>query len=286
MRSAALLCLLVFPALFAGCGSSPAGTDPNPPGTIPPKSALPVLDGNWEFIATYPTNAVFPAQLPTPVANFTGALQSSGGKVTGTLRALALPASTACVGIFTDLPASGTLDGAGNLTLSIAVSGGTATITTALAGNLQTKTPGSWIITGGPCAMPSTAIQAQQFAPFTGTYSGAFNQIDLTTAQPVPGTSVAVTAPVSQSSLPDANGQFQFTGTVAISGSCTGAISITQGIVAGNGVDSPAFDALAQHPIPPIFGGALNGSASALIGHFTLLPACANKPYEGVLTRQ
>lgn len=112
-----------------------------------------------------------PPPLPSPIANFTGALHSSEGKVTGTFRALATPTGSQCVDIFTNLPVTGTLDSSGNLNLSIALPGGTATVTAALPTNLRSKTAATWQIVGGPCAMPTTAVHIEQFAPLTGAYT-------------------------------------------------------------------------------------------------------------------
>jgi len=262
MRSPRLLCLLALSALLSGCGSSPKGTDPNP-GVPPNPSAVPlILDGNWEISAPIAPSTTFPAPLPSPVANFTGALHSSKGKVTGTFRALATPTGSQCVDIFTNLPVTGTLDSSGNLNLSIALPGGTATVTAALPSNLRSKTAATWQIVAGPCAMPTTAVHIEQFAPLTGAYTGTFSRLDLATRSPIPGTSVAVT------------------------GSCTGVIAITDGIVAGNGVESRSFSLPFPHPIPPIFNGAIDLTATTLIAAFDLLPACGNQAYAGILTRQ
>lgn len=212
MRSPRLLCLLALSALLSGCGSSPKGTDPNP-GVPPNPSAVPlILDGNWEISAPIAPSTTFPAPLPSPVANFTGALHSSEGKVTGTFRALATPTGSQCVDIFTNLPVTGALDSSGNLNLSIALPGGTATVTAALPTNLRSKTAAAWQIVGGPCAMPTTAVHIEQFAPLTGAYTGTFSRLDLATRSPMPGTSAAVTAAFNQSPAPNADGQFPLTG--------------------------------------------------------------------------
>ena len=170
--------------------------------------------------------------------------------------------------------------------LSIALPGGTATVTAALPSNLRSKTAATWQIVAGPCAMPTTAVHIEQFAPLTGAYTGTFSRLDLATRSPIPGTSVAVTAAFNQSPAPNADGQFPLTGTVAVTGSCTGVIAITDGIVAGNGVESRSFSLPFPHPIPPIFNGAIDLTATTLIAAFDLLPACGNQAYAGILTRQ
>ena len=156
MRHAALLPALLLLPLLSGCGSSPAGTNPNPPGTIPAKS-LPAtaLNGLWQIAAD--------TSHPSAITSFTGALQTSGDKVTGTLHALTAPAAS-CVDPFTDLAAAGQIDASGALTLTLPIAGGVATLTATIPANPATRASGTWQILGGSCAMASTPIHLQHLS--------------------------------------------------------------------------------------------------------------------------
>jgi hypothetical protein len=199
-------------------------------GSTPPASTGPYLslNGNWEAIGT----SGIPPALTTPIAAFMGALQSSGGVVTGTLRAFdASNFLNPCVPFAQGLPVTGTLSPSGNLVLTVPISGGTATLTATLGSTLQTFATGTWQIVGGACAMPSTSMAINQFAPVTGTYIGT-----LTSSLGSPTVSSTITAVLTQSATPDAEGQFPLTGTVTSSGVCSGTRPLVAELVSGNGI--------------------------------------------------
>jgi hypothetical protein len=230
-------------AVLGGCGSSPAPT-------TPPATYL-AISGNWEFITSAPL-------LSLPVSNFTGALQSSGGTVTGTLHALDLiNFMSPCVTLNQDLPATGTLDTSGNLTLNVAISGGTAVIKSVLTSNLQFPATGSYVITGGACAQASATSLANQFLPITGTYTGTLT---------VSGTSstTAATAVLTQSTTPNADGLFPLSGTIMLAGpACNTTFSFTGGTVTGNAVN--LFHTAAYQSPDGDFNGASLPDGSALV---------------------
>src|ERR1035437_10742692 len=92
--------LLIPLAARLGCGVPPPSTTTSP---------SPSLSGNWMAIA--PATPSTPSiTLPTPIAEFTGALQFSGNAVTGTVRAFDPEFPNQCVSMTQDLPVSGTLD--------------------------------------------------------------------------------------------------------------------------------------------------------------------------------
>src|ERR1017187_2670724 len=94
---------LLFPlAALLACGTTPTPSAP--------ASNYLNLTGDW--VALAPPNPLTPGVLPTPVSDFLGALQSSGGVVTGTLRAISL-SSPQCVAFTQDLQAAGTIDANG-----------------------------------------------------------------------------------------------------------------------------------------------------------------------------
>ena len=128
---------------------------------------------------------------------------------------------------------TGTLSSSGNLVLTVPISGGTATLTATLGSTLQTFVTGTWQIVGGSCAMPSTSMAINQFAPVTGTYVGT-----LTSSLGSPTVSSTITAVLTQSAAPDAEGQFPLTGTVTSNGVCNGTRPLVAEVVSGNGIST------------------------------------------------
>lgn len=260
--------LLTLPLLASlGCGSAPAPSAPAPQYLS--------LNGNWEAIGLPSTSGPL---LTTPIADFTGALQSTGGAVTGTLRAFdASNFLTPCVPLTQDLTATGTLSSSGNLALTVPISGGTATFTATLGSNLQSFTMGTWQILGGPCAMPATSMAFTQFASLTGAYTGTLSSYGTT------NNSTSITAMLTQSSTPDADGRFPLTGTIAATGACTGTYPLAPETVSGNGVTPsnsgllmpvatisgpfPPTAALIQSAVVEIYSA--NCSAGVLVGTLT-----------------
>ena len=185
-----------------------------------------------------------------------------------------------CVLFTQDLQASGTIDLNGNLTLTIPIAGGTATITATIV-TPESYTNGTWQIAGGVCAMPATAIQIAQFAPATGTYTGVLNVLDTTTGLAVPGTATNVTASLTQSITPNADGQFPLSGTVTATGACSGTLPITNTVVSG-GIFMPDST---SNSGPSLSGGILPTATILLVDEITY-PACGSQVYSGTLTRQ
>jgi len=261
-----LLLLSPLAALLA-CGSNPTPSTPSSPYLN--------LSGDWVALAT--PNPSTPGVLPTPIQDFMGALQSSGGTVTGTLHAISL---SSCVLLTQDLPATGTIDLNGDLTLTVPIAGGTATISATIT-TPESYTNGTWQIAGGACAMPATAIEIAQFAPATGTYTGVLNVIDTTTGLPVTGTATNVTVSLDQSTTPNADGEFPLTGTITATGACAGSFPITNEVVSG-GIFMPASF---TGPLGVLNGGIIP-TGTTLIADFMPDPACGSQLYNGILTRQ
>jgi hypothetical protein len=179
-----------------------------------------------------------------------------------------------------DLQASGTIDPSGDLTLTVPIAGGTATIAATIT-TPESYTSGSWQITGGACAMPATAIDIAQFAPVTGTYTGVLNVMDTTTNLPVPGTATNVTVSLDQSTTPNADGQFPLTGTITATGACAGAFPIANEVVSGG-----LFMPLSVTGPLGVLNGGIIPTGTTLIADFMPDPACGSQLYYGILTRQ
>jgi hypothetical protein len=209
-----------------------------------------------------------------------GALQSSGGTVTGTLHAIS-SVFPQCVSITQDLPATGTIDTNGDLTLTVPIAGGTATISSTIT-TPESYTNGTWQIVGGACTMPATAIEIAQFAPATGTYTGVVNVMNTTTNLPIPGTATNLTVTLTQSTTPNTDGQFPLSGTITATGACTASLTITNEFVTG-GIFIPN---LTQPSSSVNFTGGILPTATTLIADFDPDPACGSQIYNGILTRQ
>jgi hypothetical protein len=249
------------------------GSTPTPPTT---DSTSLNLTGDWVALAL--PNPSIPGMPPTPVSDFLGALQSSNGSVTGTLRAISL-SQPQCVSFNQDLAATGTIDTNNNLKLAIPISGGTATITATIA-VAESYTNATWQITGGTCAMPATTISIAEFAPMTGTYTGALDVFDVTTGLPIAGSGTNVTAVLTQSTTPNADGQFPITGTITAPGVCPGVFPISE-IVAGG-----VFVPLLTPASPEYIAGGSDPTATTLNVDFLPPPTCSAQIFTGTLIRQ
>ncbi|HEV2618366.1 MAG TPA: hypothetical protein VGU23_00340 [Acidobacteriaceae bacterium] len=257
-------------AALLGCGMTPTS---NPSG---PSTAS--LSGDWLALALpNPSNL----QLPTPIVEFSGSLQFNGSSIAGILHA-ADPEINPCVSFTQDLQATGTIDSSNHLSLTIPISGGVATITATLPSNPMTYIPATWQIIGGACAMPATSISLAQFAPVTGTYTGTFNAYSGPPVAIVPGSATAISAVLTQSTTPNADGQFPLSGTITASGACSGSFTLTNEVVSGGGI-GPSLG----FPTPPlVFTGAIEPTGTTLMGAFFSLTNCNSQAYSGRLTRQ
>jgi hypothetical protein len=221
-----LLCAALSLLLLSGCGSGFSPTNTGPGGTYLS------LNGNWEI----PGIGSPIGTVALPISNFTGALQSNGANVTGTFHSedfnlQDILSLNPCVTLNQDLPVTGTLDISGNLTLTVLISGGTATIKIPLNANLQFSGIGSYVINGGRCAMAQVSAEASQFVPIAGTYVGTLTPSGSSST-------TTVTAMLTQSTTPDADGLFALAGTVQASGAaCTGSFTFSGGAVTGNEIN-------------------------------------------------
>ena len=272
MRSHLRILLLLPIAAILGCGASPTQSSPTSPN----------LSGDWIALAAPTPIGTAPTMLPTPIADFIGALQFTGTAAAGTFRAFDSTYPNPCVSPTQDLPVTGTLDAANHLTLTLPISGGTATITATLPQNPQAFTIGNWQIVGGACAMPATAIAIVQFAPVTGTYTGVLNVIDFTTHLPVPGSATTVSAALVQSTTPNADGQFPLTGTVTATGACSGSFPLGNEVVFGGEI----LPLIPTGSSTVFFFGSVEPSGTTLFSGFSSFSACGSQLYQGTLTRQ
>jgi len=264
MHSGRCLVLLLPMAALLACGSSP------------PASSAPTtynLTGNWEVLDPDP------AQSLSSILHFNGALQFNGSTVTGTFLSIATNPTGTCPTFTTDLAVAGTLDASNNLTLTIPIYGGVATITATLAPDPQTFTPGSLQIAGGTCSMPASSINIVQFAPVTGTYFGM-----LTTSGRNP-VKADITEVLVESTTPNSDGLFPLTGTMTIRGPCAETTPLVSETVSGNSIylitgssTSPVYELIGDLPTP---------SASSIQLYLDIYDAnCSISGLQGFLNRQ
>jgi hypothetical protein len=268
-----LLALALVLTCLMGCGGTPPPT---------PAPVFPNVTGNWQFelqiLVTSP-----PALPLPPIVQLFGSLVSSGSEVAGTLNAR--PGGfPACVANNADLPVKGTVDATGNITLTVPIAGGVATIISATQSARPPLANGTYQVIGGACAQSSVGLNGFEVLNVSGTYAGTLAQII-----PSGSGSLSVTATLDQSPTPNADGEYPLTGTVTYSGDCSGTLLFNNGIVFGEEFQSA--------PLSPDFGTStelfsggipLTGLAGLQpLGASFFLPAgCSLTAYTGTLTRQ
>ncbi|MGA1983865.1 MAG: hypothetical protein ABSG84_15540 [Acidobacteriaceae bacterium] len=267
MSSRIRLTLLIPLAAVLGCALPAANSNPLPTEPAP---------GNW-LVSRYGSGA-----LPQ-VSGFAGALQFSSGSVSGILTPEAPPNVTGLVfptcTLFAPTAVTGTIDAGNNLTLSLPIGGGTATISATIGSNPETAVTGSFQIVGGTCAMSAVSMTIAEYAPVTGTYTGSFTNMQDGTASPV-------TAVLTQSTIANSNGVFPLTGTVTLTGECSTSFVISDSY---SYVEGDVVFAMSGAPAPAylsLWGD--NDSTASTISSAALEQAnqkgCIE--YEGTLTRQ
>jgi hypothetical protein len=265
MSSRIRLTLLIPLAAVLGCALPAANSNPLPTEPAP---------GNC--LVSYYGSGVLPQ-----VSSFAGALQFSGGSVSGILTPEPPPNVTGLVfptcTMFAPTAVTGTIDAGNNLTLSLPIGGGTATISATIGINPEAAATGSFQIVGGTCAMSAVSMTIAEYAPVTGTYTGSFTNMQDGTASPV-------TAVLTQSTIANGNGVFPLTGTVTLTGECSTSFVISDSYSYAEG---DVVSAISGAP-PNLSLWGYNDSTASTISSAALEQAnqkgCIE--YEGTLTRQ
>ena len=235
--------LIPFAALL-GCGVS----------STSPTTSSPYLNltGNWQFQVQI-VQGVPSGGFSTPVEDFSGSLASSAGSVTGILHAKPL-AFPNCVAETTDLPVSGSLDIAGNLTITFPMAGGVGTISFNATPPLRLPLfSGTYQAIGGTCAQAAGSLTAFEVQNVTGSYVGTATQM-----YPIPSGSAptsTVTAVLVQSVTANSDGQYPLAGTITSAGACNSTVTFNQGLVYGDTIQSY------PGPMFPMPTGSFTGSA-------------------------
>lgn len=279
MKSSIRPAFLLLSLLLAGCAST----------TVPPTTPAPTypdVTGNWQFNVQFPNPPNFTTSV---ITSLSGSLASSGATVTGVLRARALTL-TPCVSTETDIPVTGTVDHAGNLSLTAPISKGTATLSVTANALLPILT-GTFQVDGGACTFPAGNLSAAQIGNLTGTYTGTLTQVIIPPGSgTTPAPTLAVTASLTQSATPDGHGVYPLTGTITTTGACTSTIPITNGIVTGETVQSiVGLGSLFALPFgTPFFNGAAAPAPvlhQNILGSLMVSSACSSATFSGFIAR-
>jgi hypothetical protein len=203
--------------LLAGCSAIKAVEDL-------PSTIVNAIKGNWEMHAT----ASQAANLPEIAGSFS---TTTNGAVTGVFHTLS---TNACMSSSTYVPATGAVDAQGNVSLtSSAFNGSVLKLTGQLSADGKSRSNASYFVSGGSCGFPAVAgaaavpMTATQYAPISGNYAGSFTDSD--------GYSLAVTATLTQTSDPDANGVYHLSGNASFpTNPCLNAPVVADSTVSGN----------------------------------------------------
>ena len=194
-------------------------------------------------------------------ANFTGALTVSGLSASGVFRYAPI---NNCVSNSQDIAFTGSSSNSVLTLTSAAFSGSVATLTIQLpfsqnniGANLAN---GTSVITGGTCALASTALQAQLVSSYSDTWLATLTSPSAATA----------TLVVTESSTPDQDGQFPANGILTINASGCGAATPDNtftGLVSGTGLQLKSGQTNvtisannAGSPVSIAISGDINGS--------------------------
>lgn len=204
-------CLLALAALvIAGCNA----------GRINSPAAS--LNGNWSFVAPA-------AQGAQPLILNAGFQQSADGSIS----AVAHLNGAACVSATAPITLSGFVSGSNRVTLVSQPFGETKlTLRGDLAPGGKSILDASWTFAGGSCAdLGSATVTATNYTQINGTYNGTF--IDAGNNQ------IQVTATLTQTSQPDANGQYHLSGSATFPNNpCFTQSIVTDSLVTGNNLST------------------------------------------------
>lgn len=190
LRAAPCVSFLLPLALAVGCSDA---------GTVTPTITPAIARGNWQIGSSATAAARFPV--------ISGEINVQANTITGIFHT---QSAGACVAPAASFDLAGTEDANKVVTLSGALDKGTLTITGTLAADGKSLTNATYNVVGGACALNAKVnATAQAFTAVTGNYAGNFADADGQVAQ--------VTANFSQSSTPDANGNFTLAGTATVS---------------------------------------------------------------------
>ncbi len=205
------LCLALIALSFAGCNATRmTGTAAN-------------LTGNWSFTTQANTTSA------SALTMNAGLSTQANGQIT----AVAHLIGTTCVSANTAIQMSGWANGSGELLLtSQPFNGTTLTIKGEIPAGSSKLTNTTMTFTGGSCsALGAQPATSTQFSQINNTYTGNFTDQD--------GTAFPVSATLTQTTQPDANGQFHLSGSATFPNNpCFTQPIVTDSLVTGENLST------------------------------------------------
>jgi len=205
------------------------------------------VNGNWAFTTTATQTA---PQALTLNVGFTNPSKQ-------TLSAIAHLAGATCISSTTEITFFGSIDSNDQLALtSKPFNGSTLLLNGQLAADGKSLSNANWSFSGGNCAaLGSAKVVATAYAEINGTYSGNFVDKD--------NNKLAVSATLTQTSEPDANGQFHLSGSATFPGNpCFTQPVVTDSLVTGSSLSTTYTDSVSGATITAV--GTFNSAATQL----------------------
>ena len=247
---------------LAGCNAALS------PLSITPLSAIAVT-GNWQFASTAPSAGKLPA--------ISGELTGSNQSMTGLFHS---DSAESCVAPSQVFEMTGSADAKNNVTLTGSNPvGGKLTLTGTLAADGKSMTNTAYSVSGGSCAMAKPAAASAQQYDMSANYAGSFSDSD--------GQVITLSATLSQSSMPDQNGNYTLTGTGTFpSNPCFNSpVTVTASELTGNTFNFTYQDSVTTNSVA-VAGNISPDGSTLTVTNWTLTGPCGPDSGTGVLTQQ
>jgi hypothetical protein len=235
------------------------------------------VSGNWQLAS----DSLQAAPLPQLSGSFSG----DSTAITGLFHTAA---SGACITPQTIVTLSGKADARRNLVLTSSPfdDGSVLTIRGVLAADGHSMVDASYSVMGGTCAFAAengtrvAPMIAAQYQTISGNYAGTFVDVD--------GDSLPVSATLTQTTQPDADGVFHLTGNATFPGNpCLTSPVITDSTVTGSSLSATYSQQQNGATNTVVASGTFNADASVLtITNWTLSGGCGADNGTGLLTKQ
>ena len=242
-----LFAALVVCAGLSGCTTTLG--DPQP-------TAFPFADGNWQFGSSDPKAAALP--------KISGSLTGPSNNVSGLLH---VDVAGGCVQPDDVIEVSGWSDQGAAMVLRGPLAGGTFTLQGVLAADGQSMEEASYKVVGGTCPFPWVSTTAQSYKAVNGNFTGVFKDNS--------GLSTQLTATLTQSLQPDANGNYSLSGQGSFSEfpCLANTAQLTNTEVTGSTVKMTYVDPVTNDAVV-VSGQLATGGQSMTVTNWTLAGGC------------
>lgn len=203
---------------------------------------------------------------------FGGALTGSGSSIKGAVHILD---SNGCTDSTVPVAISGSLGSnlVANLTTAT-INSQVFTLKANFSADGATITGGTYSVTGGCVSSQGGSITGFLVQPFTGNYSGTFTVADVL-GNPTQQ-QIAVNASLTQSSNTDANGYYNVSGPISVSGACFTAATLKSSQIFGSQIVLTMTANDQQGSTITVNGNATDPSAAAISGTYTITGGSCN----------